>query len=205
MFHYASAHISVNCEMRYPYLLLILFLTLCVGSKAQEGSAGFMSPYLTKGEDTARNFEDSVIIILNAIRMHPKEVAHAYQESKYYDVKNKNDRSLLSSLQKMTPISRPLAEDTFLTSMARCHANSSGHASHVGHDRITNCVEDFHAECINYGLKTPITVVWELLEDHGVPDLGHRKILLSENYSRIGVAQAFHRSYRYISVFDLGH
>ncbi len=150
------------------------------------------------------SFADSVCAMLNAVRMNPQEVANSYSHSWFYSDSDPNDRSLLSRLRSMKAISSPLELDSQLTAMALCHAYSAGNEGHVGHDRITTCAEGFDAECINYGLQGAIYVLMELLEDHGVEDLVHRDILLSEEYQRIGAAQAPHLVYRYGTVIDLG-
>ncbi len=191
-------------SMRIFIFILTLFLFQSETAKSQDLESGFLEQYFDTSEKDSLSFEDSVVVILNAVRMHPQTVAEDYKQSWFYDKKNPNDRSLYKALIEMSSIDSALRWDTGLADQARCHAVSSGHASHIGHDRVSDCPEGYDAECINYGLKSALKVVIELLEDHGVPDLGHRKILLSSEYLRIGVAQAFHRTYRYCTVIDMG-
>ncbi len=189
--------------MRYiPTLALGMMLLCSMVTGLAQSSTTLPSATALNDEDSL-NFEDSVIYMLNKVRMYPQKSAEEYASSWFYDASDTFDTGLYKELTQMSAIKKSLIADSSLRSMAECHALSSGHNSHVGHKRLSNCPEDFDAECIQYGLQSAAAVVWELLEDNGVQDLGHRKILLSPEYVHIGVAQAFHRSYRYISVLDL--
>ncbi len=185
-------------------LISLLLVASSLSLSAQNTADGFLQSYFPKVEAEDFDFEDTVTLILNVIRMHPQEAAEAYKASRFYDSTEVYDRSLLADLRSLKPIDHKLEIDTALTAAARCHALHSGHKSHVGHDRIAPCPENFDAECIQYGIQYAIYVIVELLEDYGIEDLAHRKILLSPAYRRIGVAQEPHRTARYGTVVDLG-
>ncbi len=188
--------------MKTLILSLLCILLYTSPLSAQSGTDGFMAQYFEAVGSDALSFEDSVTLVLNAIRQHPVEFATEYLSSDHYDATNAHDRSLLSTLEAMSPISAALMTDTALHEMAHCHALSSGQAAHIGHDRIADCPEGYQAECINYGFRSALHVTIELLEDHGVADLSHRIILLSPDYQRIGVSQAPHKTYGYVTVMD---
>ncbi len=182
----------------------LLFIVIAWHQNAEALSRNFLERYCLFESSQTPTFEDSICAMLNAVRMNPKEVAAAYEQSWFYSPTDPNDQSLLATLQSSAAIEKPLVVDTVLSKIARCHALSSGHQGHVGHDRIANCSENFDAECLCYGLNGAIFVLIELLEDHGVRNLDHRKILLSEEYSRIGAAHTAHLKYRHGSVIDMG-
>jgi uncharacterized protein YkwD len=59
------------------------------------------------------------------------------------------------------------------------------------------------AEVISFGPSQPRDVIVDLLIDDGVPDRGHRKILLDGSYRYAGSACGPHRTYGTMCVVDL--
>ena len=73
----------------------------------------------------------------------------------------------------------------------------------MGHKRF-GCQElDFNqSECCSYGLQFAMDIVIQLLIDHNIDDLGHRKIILDPRQNFLGVSIKEHREYRYNAVLD---
>jgi hypothetical protein len=149
-------------------------------------------PYLS-------NQEKAVIQWLNIARMYPKWYVYFMKLNKGT---TENEKSLYKELMKIKAIKIPLIPDEKSSLSAKCHAISSGKVGYVGHDRIdTNCKSNFRGECISYGPANGIDIVYQLLVDEGVPNLGHRKICLSE-LSTIGISIQNHKIYGSNAVLD---
>ena len=139
-------------------------------------------------------FESTVISQYPAF-VHKAEL----KNSSYY-------RSLIVSMKKLQPLNI-LLPNTFCFKSALCHAQTSGKAGYVGHERITpDCKKAsfFFGECISYGYDEPIDIVMSLLIDEDIPSLGHRKNLLG-NYKSAAVSIQPHTTYRYNTVIDLAY
>jgi hypothetical protein len=153
--------------------------------------------------------EKDIIWILNLVRLNPSlflnsvllnPLSSAFKEKKtrsyYYN-------SLIEDLKILTPNQTPLFPDSNLFVSAKCHAFESGKTGYVGHDRKKNsCKKDFYGECCYYGLEDAFVVVISLLIDENVRSLGHRKIMLSYEYTLIGVSLQPHIDYGTNTVLD---
>ena len=82
-----------------------------------------------------------------------------------------------------------------------CWAKESGELGLTGHDR-RQCKDGFWAECCSYGHGDAIGIILQLLIDYGVPDLGHRKICLSDDTLAVGASLANHSAWEHVSVLD---
>jgi len=97
-----------------------------------------------------------------------------------------------------------------LIKIAVDHASNMGKTGKIGHDnfdkRYSNAMKKFGgvAENCDYGNETGFEIVMSLLVDEGVPSLGHRKSILSKNYSWLGVSIQPHKKYRYNCVMSFG-
>lgn len=158
--------------------------------------------YLTKDEK-------EIIWILNLIRSNPKLAAESIlmnSSSPFFVQPSKRNhyfKSLLSTLNSMTPNINPLFADSSAYVSALCHALTSGKTGYVGHERKHNdCEKDFYGECCDYGNDDPMEIVMSLLLDYDVPSLGHRKICLSSDYTHIGASIQPHKTYDYNAVLD---
>jgi uncharacterized protein YkwD len=60
-------------------------------------------------------------------------------------------------------------------------------------------------ENCSYGYDQAIDIVISLLIDEGVPDMGHRKNTLNDQFNSVGVAIRPHKEYRVNCVIDFGH
>ncbi len=150
--------------------------------------------------------EKKVIWVLNMIRLDPQlflktillkpDIANVWKCPNYY--------TLISDVKKLTPNNTPLLPDSLAFVSARCHAIQSGIKGYLGHDRkITDCKDDFFAECCEYGSFDAFTILMDLLVDKGVNPPGHREACFSPNYLKLGVSIQPHKSiYRVNTVMD---
>jgi hypothetical protein len=157
--------------------------------------------YLTK-------VEKECVLYINLCRLYPKdflknEVLNYYGTAKYGDyVKNSSYRySLIDYLNSMEPVNA-LYFDIEAYKNARCFAVEQGKAGTTGHTRI-NCNDGNYAECCSYGMDTAKDIVLQLLIDHDVPSLGHRKNCLNKEYSKVGASVQNHLKWGTCTVIDM--
>ena len=181
---------------------LISFSSSWASTKYQYCNTGASVYYLTDDEK-------KVIWILNMVRANPTlflESVLLNPKSKYFkNVKKRNayDLSLLNTLKKAIPNSNFLISDQSAFRSAKCHAISSGVEGYIGHQRIdSSCLSDYFGECCTYGFSDPLSIVMSLLLDYDVPNLSHREICLSKDYSKLGVSIQPHRTYKINAVLD---
>ncbi|MCU0334331.1 MAG: hypothetical protein MUF62_04675 [Chitinophagaceae bacterium] len=155
--------------------------------------------------------EKQLVQQLNMLRQQPalfaRTVLVSYLNAEKPDWRqNWYYKSLYDTLLVLKP--QPLLlPDSLCWVSARCHAISSGQAGYVGHQRLSNECQrllHYHAECCHYGYSQPLAILVSLLVDEDIPDLGHRRILLSP-YTKVGVAFAPHAQYNYNTVFNLAN
>jgi uncharacterized protein YkwD len=82
------------------------------------------------------------------------------------------------------------------------HEGSDGSAPHVRIGRFAN-VTGLTAENISFGPRTGQDVLMALIVDDGVPDRGHREVLLTPELHQVGVACGPHPSYGVVCVMNL--
>ncbi|MCU0375278.1 MAG: hypothetical protein MUF24_08225 [Chitinophagaceae bacterium] len=147
--------------------------------------------------------EKEVIFIINLMRQYPQQflnlVVKNWPDTSYrtYWKGNTYYASLLTDLQKMKPAPL-LLPDSVLWVSAGCHAQSSGLTGYTGHQRQTpecKSKERFLGECCDYGSSKPLDIVMSLLIDEGVESLGHRKLLMDNNYTGAAAAIRPHKKY----------
>lgn len=154
--------------------------------------------------------EKEIIYILNLLRknlqLFTQTVLKNYPrlQDKTYLLNNTYFKSLLKELSKLAPLPL-LYPDKKCFESAYCHAKTSGQSGYVGHNRKNACkaIENFNGECCDYGNDDPLDIVLSLLIDIDIPSLGHRRILLSNNYTKIGVSIQPHKKYQFNTVLDL--
>tara|TARA_B100002052_G_scaffold297180_1_gene327275 strand:- start:105 stop:740 length:636 start_codon:yes stop_codon:yes gene_type:complete len=134
----------------------------------------------------------------NAEQWHPRPGPWSYSEI-YKNSPYK--KSLIEMLQKLKPTTA-LVFDSFLYNSAKCFALEQGKLGGRGHKR-KNCKKNNTAECISYGMYNGKDVAMQLLIDHNVPSLGHRKICLDKKYNKIGLHTATHTKWGSLTVIEL--
>jgi uncharacterized protein YkwD len=94
--------------------------------------------------------------------------------------------------------------------MARRFAIQSGKKGVYGHTRYNQRYNsygshlNYDGENIQYGLQKPLDIVMDLLIDEGIASLGHRKNILSSEFSVIGIGFAKHKRINYNTVMAFG-
>lgn len=125
----------------------------------------------------------------------------SYYRSLEKDLREVKDRPMLYPDEAMSWVARQHAKDM----------NKYNYAEHTARDgrtvkdRITAMYpKKACGENLAFGFATGLGNICMLLLDKGVPDLGHRKIIIDTSYkfNYIGVSIQPHKSYKYCSVTD---
>ena len=157
--------------------------------------------------------EKNLILILNLARLFPVQFNNQIIDNYTGLVGFSNDflknkryiRSLSKELLSMDPV-KELYPNYELYMLASCHAHKSGIKGRLGHKRVgCDKLGQIHSECCSYGLEYAIDIVVQLLIDHNIKDLGHRKIMLNPNQKSIGVSIKPHKDYRVNAVLDFSY
>jgi uncharacterized protein YkwD len=142
--------------------------------------------------------EKDIFLWVNLARLYPQDfVRIELTESRPAD---KNYTSLKRTMQSAKPC-KAIVWNSQMQNTAGCLAQQQHANGKTGHKR-TGCVMDYKAECLAYGNGDGKQVVFQLLFDYDVPDLGHRKILLRQDMQSMGVSTTTHPKYEQVSVLD---
>jgi uncharacterized protein YkwD len=158
--------------------------------------------------------EKELIRLTNLMRMNPVYFEKTFLNEYLRD--NRDDESFVKSLRSDLKKQKPLPllfPDKNLCRAATFHAEDMGKTGKLGHSSSNrqgmkarlekfgtrNC---FIAENCSYGYDTPLKILCSLLVDSGVPSLGHRKNLLSNDFDKVGMSIKPHKSYRINAVQD---
>lgn len=221
---------SFTSRRRWPGVAPVL-TTLALGLPgiaAASDEAGPLAPAAPPGFDY-RGLEADVIRETQALRRDPAGWAgHLEARRRDYDgdIRHEHDGTRLwveegvaaldeavAVLQAADRLPR-LAPSGLLARAAAGHAHdlgvhdATGHAGSDGsdpHARIGRVAEitGMTAENISFGPRTGRDVLMALVIDDGVPDRGHRDILLTPELFQIGVACGPHPSYGVVCVMNL--
>ena len=165
------------------------------GSDASESAADGSGEWesVTDGgsgeeEEGPTEFELSVIDEMNLARTAPKDYANTYIAPRSSEFSAAYFNECLEEMRSMAPVGE------------------------IGHDRVNGLSfsEDIRnygsftsaGENIAYGSTTARDIVVRLLVDDGIESRGHRKNLLSKDFTSTGVGYAPHTVYRYECVID---
>ena len=167
-------------------------------------------------EDYLRDEEKKIFYYLNLVRNEPKLFLETFLSIENQNIHQKNCKSyskkkcsyinsLINELSVIKPLNYINPNKDFYN-YAYCHAKKSGKKGYIGHSRkksgCTNLPSPY-GECCHYGSEFALDIVLDLLIDCGVSNLGHRKILLSNQYTMMGVSIENHKNYNYNAVLDL--
>ncbi len=189
--------------------IVIVGSAICSNAKAQAFTTAQLDSANTAKSITQLSSEEkNVIKLINLARMYPKQFAKnyvaKYDEKKTgyaYDASYTKDKnSLISELNAMKPL-KPLVFDSEMYELAKCWCVESGKSGAIGHNRKT-CKSGYNGECCSYGFDGALDIVMQLMIDNGVPGYGHRKIILTSYYTKIGIKNGSHKKYTYHSVID---
>ncbi|HUH73821.1 MAG TPA: CAP domain-containing protein [Chitinophagales bacterium] len=189
---------------RIILVIIILLTALSVHAVNPQKYLSYFSSDLIQSAHTAKDIqglnkeEKEVILWTNLVRLAPTEFSKMLQQYIQEHPEFKwNDpyvKSLIVDL-KNTPILAPLYPTQLLHTNANDHALYSQLTQRRGHDNFEQRAQiAFNEKYIAYGencayyVRDALHAVVSLLIDKDVPDLGHRKIILDNNFSEIGVA-----------------
>jgi|GEM_PF-3169829 len=186
-------------------LVVVLLLAQAYISLAETGNRylSYFSPQIIDYCNTAQtsylsNEEKEVILWTNLVRQDPQNFSRLLiqyiKDTRIFPLTDPYVQSLLSDLKK-SPVLQPLGITDLLNQNARQHALYSQQTKRMGHDNFDKRADialhqqySSYGENCAYGSTDALNAVISLLIDKGVPDLGHRKIILSNRYSHMGVA-----------------
>lgn len=193
-----------------PGVILIILLSPIFSANAQLSPSNFFSEKEIDAANTAKDAdyltqeEKDIFLYNNLARIQPKKF-HSfyvmYTESKGYEGLLKTDhyyKTLSTDLLNRQP-SGPMYPDKKMFELAECWAVESGELGIVGHDRVS-CPEGYSGENCSYGFSDGLDIVMQLLVDHGVESLGHRKNMLNPGWKGMGTAIRPHADYRFCAV-----
>jgi hypothetical protein len=186
----------------------VAFLSGWSADELAAANTGAGADYL---DDTARR----VIQLINLARMDGAKFLSIF-DKELTDHVAPRDQEYLSSLRldllHLRPL-HPLKPHPALTQSAAAHAEDLGKVGMIGHnssdgtvftDRIKNYLKDAitTGENCDYGNDDPFEIVFDLLIDTGVPSHGHRKNILDDDYTHVGVATRPHIKFGFNHVMD---
>lgn len=174
--------------------------------------------------------EKDMVIYMNLARMDGEKFFNTYlqdfivehnkqmqQYSNYNDLKISKTDKYYKSLEKEMKEVKGLPmfwPDEALSWVAKQHArdmNKNNFADHTSSDgrKVKDRIGQMYpkksnGENLAFGFKTGLGNICMLLIDKGVPDLGHRKMIINTPYNMnfVGVSIQPHKGYRYCSVTD---
>lgn len=143
--------------------------------------------------------EKKAFMWMNLARMQPQKFSEvvAFFAKQEYGSSYKSNRyvkSLLKELNKLKSLHALKPNETMFES-AKCWALEAGKLGKIGHNR-KKCKKIHHAECCGYADENSgFYHLVSLLIDDEVADLGHRIILLSNQYYFAGISIQPHKIY----------
>ena len=154
-----------------------------------------------------KQIEKDALKYINLARLYPKRFVEVELKIYFGTVENpdylKNStfrKSLITTLNK-GKTETALLPDSTLTKTAECLGKEQEKSGKVGHDR-KKCKADYYSECVSYGMSNGLDVAMQLLIDHTVSSLGHRKTCLSDDYKKVGLSHNKHKTQGTAMVLD---
>lgn len=160
---------------------------------------------------SASEFELSILAEVNLMRSNPKDYAEKYIKPRINSRSSSYWTSCVNDMSKCGQLSE-LSYAEGLYRISKDHSSTQGKTGQTGHTRTngqdwTDCIDNYGTysnigENISYGMSTPREILIQLLVDDGVSSLGHRKNLLSTEYTSIGVSFDDHQIYACMCVMN---
>jgi uncharacterized protein YkwD len=193
--------------------LVFIYVSVILASLTSRAQTTTWTADELKQANTAKDFTDfniiekETLLYINLARLYPKKFVEI--ELKDYDGPTNNSDYLKNSPYKKTLITtlktnkavNAMVPDKSLTEFAKCFAIEQGKSGKHGHARH-KCKDGNFAECVSYGMDNGKDIAMQLLIDHSVSSLGHRKICLDKNYSHVGISFGKHKDSDYLAVLD---
>ncbi len=159
--------------------------------------------------------ERDVIKYINLARLNGEKFFNTF--FKDYSIRYRIDttevvyyKSLETELLELSAL-YPLQVCEQLTKCAKEGALWQKNNNEIGHEGVWERFDKYGIETsksgenCSYGVSSAIDVVCQLLHDDGVRSLGHRKNILSVEYTAVGVGGETHPSYKYVFVLDFAN
>ncbi|GHT65015.1 hypothetical protein FACS1894110_05920 [Spirochaetia bacterium] len=202
-----------------------------IGERADPDAAHWDIPTLdtAKDVDYLTGIEKDVILEMNKVRSDPAKYAELYIKPRF---PHYNDKRYMVSetLSVLTKEGRAAAEECYnalkamqgvqllfpergLALAAKDHVmdiGQKGQMSHTGSDggNPVTRAEKYGAgyknlgENITYGTSSGRDIVVDLLIDDGIPDRGHRDVIMLPGFTQTGVSTGAHTRYGIMCVID---
>ena len=152
--------------------------------------------------DSLSEVEKEAMKYINLCRLYPADfVRIELTDEKTKGMATGNVHSLKSKL-KTLPSLPVIQYDSTMQRDAICFAEEQYQTGRIGHQR-RKCGSNYMAECISYAMSDGLSIAMQLYIDEGVPDLGHRKILLTKSYTKGGISFREHPKNGFCAVLDL--
>lgn len=163
------------------------------------------------------SFESQVLAELNQVRSNPSAYANWLSQIKR-SIRTMEGPGVIDeaihALRATEPM-LPLQRSVGMSVAAGDHVKDQGPRGTIGHtdsngvgpcQRVSRYGVLSHpqacSENVSYGMATPQDVVRQLIVDDGVPDRGHRRIVLNPRLAIAGVACGAHARYQTMCVID---
>ncbi|MEN9304517.1 MAG: hypothetical protein RL264_2946 [Bacteroidota bacterium] len=195
--------------MKTKFLTLFLMFNAFLGSFAQTWTAEEKQKANTFAHvKELSTVEKEAMLYINLARMYPQKFAKIelanYEGTRKFPtiyVESEYIETLKDELAELEPM-QPIQFDEEMQEKAECFATEQGLSGYVGHKR-KNCSGGNFAECCSYGMDTGRDIALQLLIDHDVPSLGHRKNCLNPKLLKAGISFADHKKHEFCAVIDL--
>lgn len=178
-------------------------------------SSAIQKSNTAKDQQKLSSEEKEVILWTNLARTEPqnfyKMLIVYFQKNPEFQLKNPYVQSLLKDLDNSSPV-QELTTAVLLNNNASSHAGYSQLTKRMGHEGFDNRARiafnehytGYGENCV-YGVRDALHAVVALLVDEGVPDLGHRKIMLNDKFNQIGVSMIpFYDAQRKVMIQQFG-
>lgn len=183
-------------------IVLCVLLTFPLVSNAQDSWTDAELAAANTGKDVKYldEIEKDALMYINLARLYPRkfakiELADYNGTEKYGDYLKDSPykKSLIKTLAKLEPM-EALVPTKEMSENAQCFAKELGESGRGGHDR-KKCEKRNWAECVSVGMANGKDVAMQLLIDHDVPSMGHRKICLDPKYTKTGLGFYPHKKW----------
>jgi len=206
------------------FFLLALFVCLTSSIYAQKDKAiypkwtesDFLAANTGKDNEYLSDQEKQIVYYMNIARMNPLMFYHVYLKDFLKSGASRTSyvKSLEETLLGMTPI-KALHTSKDLFDEAFKHATDMGKTGRKGHNslqgrnlkqRFETLQKSYNAfgENCDYGNSDALGIVFSLLIDEEVKNLGHRKNILNPVYNTVGVSIQPHKKAEWNCVMDFG-
>ncbi|CAG5076568.1 CAP domain-containing protein [Parvicella tangerina] len=194
---------------RIVFIALIIFLGVIARSQEEWSQEELTAAKTADTCEYLSAIEKDAVMYLNLARLFPQkfkelELKGYYGTEKYGDYLKDSPwiASLDSTLDTLSAMVA-LIPDTALFNHAKCFAKEMGDAGTTGHERV-NCPKNKkYGECSSFGMENGKDIVMQMLIDHNIAGLGHRKQCLDPKNKFIGLSMHTHTEWGTCCVINL--